>query len=347
MARPPVRLRPPHRDQPAVRDRRGPGVRRPRAGGGAAVPALARLPARHGAAVPAIRLFGQRALRRAARRLLPDRAPADARRRRPGPARHERHRGRAVRHPRREHRARRPPRQHDRPPALPVPHRQPPGLRPRWRAGAGGKRLPGRRRLPAFRQPGPGARDRRPHRRACVRRHPGLHRPHLRGPGLRRRFLRHHRPGDARPGGGPWLRRPARHLRPGAAGQHGVAPKRPADRHRRPARHPPPAGAAGDSQQRHPAAGRLVREHAARAGRGGAAPPRAVRRVAPHQHPVRPGHRLGGARPAAFGPRRAARHRRHAGPRHLAGPCGACRRARPAGGAGRRRPCAGTAAPVG
>ncbi len=68
LARPVVRRGEARRDQPLVRDLGRAGRGREGAGGGPAQPSLPRLRARHGAAVPAVRLLGQRPLRGAALR---------------------------------------------------------------------------------------------------------------------------------------------------------------------------------------------------------------------------------------------------------------------------------------
>ena len=93
-----VRDREADRDQPAVRDGGGAGERRARAGGGSALAALVRLPARDRAYVPAVRLLRQWAVRRPVGGVLPHRAAAAEGGGAAGQARADRRGNRAVRH---------------------------------------------------------------------------------------------------------------------------------------------------------------------------------------------------------------------------------------------------------
>ncbi len=88
-------------------------------------------------------------------------------------------------------------------------------------AGTGGAEsargggVPGRRRLSAVRHAGTGAGDDHPDRRADLPQGGRADRgPGLRGPGFRRRFLRHDPHRDGRPGGGRRIRRAAGRVRP-------------------------------------------------------------------------------------------------------------------------------------
>ena len=184
-----------------------------------------------------------------------------------GAARRYRRRGGAVRHAWREHRPRRASRLARRPAEIPVAHRVPPGAEPGGAAGARGERIPGRRRLSAVRHAGTRARDDHPHRRADLSsrrrsdRGPGLCRSGFRPPISSRRSA-HGMEGLVDDAGyaallgafGPALLDRHR-LAPGGAagGRHGGG-----------GAHPPSARAAGDPEQRDPAAARLVREHACR-----------------------------------------------------------------------------------
>ncbi len=266
LAGPPVRLRRPHRDQPAVRDRRCARARRAHPRGSAAQPALPRLPAPASAALPAVRLLRFRPLCRPARRQLPRSSGLKLRRRTHGAPRAAGRRGGPVRHPWREHRPRRPSRHRcstacatsPRPPrARPWPR---PACRPR------GKRVPGRRRLSAVRHAGARAGHHRPDRRARLR------------PTVPDATTRSTASPTSPPSSSPpfsrcraWSRIPA--TPPCSARSARRCSTRPAraPAPASPTRAGPPRSAirasCARSQQRHPAAARLVRQHAAGRGR--------------------------------------------------------------------------------
>ncbi|KAF1853415.1 hypothetical protein Lal_00001498 [Lupinus albus] len=135
--------------------------------------------------------------------------------------------------------------------------------------GAGGERIPGRRRLSAVRHAGAGARDGRADRRACV---PSCGRPGGRSDLQRSRFRRRFLRLDPRDDDGARRRRrlygDAERVRSRAARPHGFAARGAASGRRCvPRPDSPSERTARDPEQRDPAAARLVREHCARPGR--------------------------------------------------------------------------------
>ena len=148
--------------------------------------------------------------------------------------------------------------------------------------------------------------------------------------------------GDARVGGRSGLCRAVGRVRPGAARPNWLPPLGAAVRQWWPGGDPPPARAAGDPQQRHPATARLVCEHAAGPRRRGGPAQGGFLSPATDQPALPPGARFRRPCLGAFRYGRAARGRRPGGPRRLAGPGAPRHHARPRRRVDERGPCAGS-----